>query len=79
MLIDEPSEGLSPMVADLIFGFISEIQERGISVILVDRNLKHTCKMAQRAYIMVKGRSLTRGPDGRPSENKEIQTRFLAV
>jgi len=79
MLIDEPSEGLSPMVADLIFGFIGEIQERGISVILVDRNLNHTCRMAQRAYIMVKGRIAYEGTGRETLENKEIQTRFLAV
>jgi branched-chain amino acid transport system ATP-binding protein len=79
MLIDEPSEGLSPMVADLIFSFIGEIQDRGISVILVDRNLNHTCRMAQRAYIMVKGRIAYEGTGRETIENKEIQTRFLAV
>jgi len=79
MLIDEPSEGLSPIVADLIFGFIGEIKARDISVILVDRNLNRTCKIAQRAYIMVKGRIAYEGTGQETLENKEIQTRFLAV
>jgi len=79
MLIDEPSEGLSPIVADLIFSFIGEIQARGISVILVDRNLNRTCKMAQHAYIMVKGRIAYEGTGLETLENKDIQTRFLAV
>ncbi|MGD0918627.1 MAG: ABC transporter ATP-binding protein [Thermodesulfobacteriota bacterium] len=79
MLIDEPSEGLSPKVADLVFSFINEIYEQGISVILVDRNLNCTCKMAQRVYVMVKGRVAHTGTGRETLVNKEIQTRFLAV
>jgi branched-chain amino acid transport system ATP-binding protein len=79
MLIDEPSEGLSPIVADLIFRFIDEIHRQGIAVILVDRNLHYTCSMAQWAYIMVKGRVAYRGTGRETLENEEIQTRFLAV
>jgi branched-chain amino acid transport system ATP-binding protein len=79
MLIDEPSEGLSPIVADLIFRFIDEIHQQGIAVILVDRNLSYTCTMAQRAYIMVKGRIVYSGTGRETLENREIQTRFLAV
>ncbi len=79
MLIDEPSEGLSPLVAELVFGFINEIHEQGIAVILVDRNLNYTCSMAQRAYIMVKGRIAYAGTGRETLANKEIQTRFLAV
>ena len=79
MLIDEPSEGLSPIVAEWIFGFIDEIHQRGLSVILVDRNLNYTCKVAKRAYIMVKGRIVYEGTGQEILDNKEIQTRFLAV
>ncbi|MGA2109743.1 MAG: ABC transporter ATP-binding protein [Syntrophorhabdales bacterium] len=79
MLIDEPSEGLSPIVAEVIFNFINEIHQQGIAVILVDRNLNYTCTMAQRAYIMVKGRIVYAGTGREMLENKEIQTRFLAV
>ena len=79
VLIDEPSEGLSPMVAELIFDMIREIRLQGKSVILVDRNLTHTCGMAERVYIMVKGAIAFTGTGKEVLESKEIQHKYLAV
>lgn len=79
VLIDEPSEGLSPKVAELIFDMIREIRLQGISVILVDRSLMHTCVMAARVYIMVKGAIAFTGTGKEVLESKEIQHKYLAV
>ena len=79
ILIDEPSEGLSPIMAGVIFDIISEIHKEGISVILVDRNLLFTCKMAERVYIMSKGSIGYTGTGKDVLESKEIQAKFLAV
>lgn len=79
VLIDEPSEGLGPMVAELIFDMIREIWLQGISVILVDRSLMHTCVMAERVYIMVKGAIAFTGTGKEVLKSKEIQHKYLAV
>lgn len=79
VLIDEPSEGLSPLVTDLIFDLIGGIQAKGISVILVDRRLIHTCGMAARVYIMVKGAIVFTGTGKEVLKGKEIQHKYLAV
>ncbi|MGA2466103.1 MAG: ABC transporter ATP-binding protein, partial [Thermodesulfobacteriota bacterium] len=79
ILIDEPSEGLSPMMAQTIFSIISEIHKEGVAVILVDRNLQYTCTMAQRVYIMAKGSIGYSGSGREVLEDKELQARFLAV
>ncbi len=79
ILIDEPSEGLSPMMAETIFGIISEIHREGVAVVLVDRNLQYTCTMAQRVYIMAKGSIGFAGSGREVLEDKELQARFLAV
>ncbi|MBI5601939.1 MAG: ABC transporter ATP-binding protein [Deltaproteobacteria bacterium] len=79
VLIDEPTEGLSPIVAELIFDIIREIRAQGISVILIDRNLTETCGMADRVYIMVKGMIAHTGTGQEVLENEEIQHRYLAV
>jgi branched-chain amino acid transport system ATP-binding protein len=79
ILIDEPSEGLSPIMAGVIFDIISGIHKEGISVILVDRNLLFTCKMAERVYIMSKGSIGYTGCGKDVLESKEIQAKFLAV
>jgi branched-chain amino acid transport system ATP-binding protein len=79
ILIDEPSEGLSPIMAQTIFDMISEVHKEGVAVVLVDRNLQYTCSMAQRVYIMSKGTVGFSGLGKEVLEDKELQTRFLAV
>ncbi len=79
ILIDEPSEGLSPIMAQTIFDMISEVHKEGIAVVLVDRNLQYTCTMAQRVYIMSKGAVGYSGSGKEVLEDKELQTKFLAV
>jgi len=79
ILIDEPSEGLSPIMAEAILDLIQKIHKEGIAVILVDRNLPFTCSIADRVYIMIKG---TIGFTGTGSEvlgSEEIQAKYLAV
>lgn len=79
VLIDEPSEGLSPIMAEIIFEVIRQIHDQGLSVILVDRNLTQTCAIAERVYIMVKGTIAYTGSGKEVLENREIQHRYLAV
>jgi branched-chain amino acid transport system ATP-binding protein len=79
ILIDEPSEGLSPIMAQTIFDMISEVHKEGVAVVLVDRNLRYACTMAQKVYIMSKGAVGYCGSGKEVLEDKELQTRFLAV
>ena len=79
ILIDEPSEGLSPIIARIVFDIISEIHREGLTVVLVDQNLPYACTMADRVYIMSKGRIAYTGTGKEVMESKEIQAKFLAV
>ena len=79
ILLDEPSEGLSPTMARTIFSIIEDIHKDGLSVILVDRNLAYTCTMAQRVYMMNKGRIGFEGTGEEVLRSPEIQAKFLAV
>ena len=79
VLIDEPSEGLSPLMAELVFDIIREIRAQGISIILIDRNLTQTCGMAERVYIIVKGAITYSGTGQEVLESKELQYRYLSV
>ena len=79
VLIDEPTEGLSPIMAELIFDIIGEIRAQGIAVLLIDRNLTYTCTLAEQVYFMVKGTIVFTGTGKEVLDNKEIQHRYLAV
>jgi branched-chain amino acid transport system ATP-binding protein len=79
ILIDEPSEGLSPIMAGVIFDIITKVHGEGMSIILVDRNLAYACTRAERVYLMSKGRIGYAGNGKEVLEDKKIQAEFLAV
>jgi branched-chain amino acid transport system ATP-binding protein len=56
ILLDEPSEGLAPMVIANLVEVIREIQKRGMTILLADQNLKFCRRVCERGYIIEKGR-----------------------
>ncbi len=70
LLVDEPSLGLSPILVRENFRIIREINERGITVFLVEQNVHQTLAIAHYGYVLSKGRVVAAGrPDelaGRP-------------
>ena len=55
LLVDEPTEGLSPQMTDLVLDMIQAMQKKGHAIILVEHTLDIALKMAQRVYVMSKG------------------------
>ena len=70
LLIDEPSLGLSPLLVKENFNIIRQINERGITVFLVEQNVHQTLAIAHDGYVLSKGRVVAAGParelGGRP-------------
>jgi len=56
ILLDEPSEGLAPMVVANLVEIIREIQKKGMTILLADQNLKFCRRVCERGYIIEKGR-----------------------
>jgi branched-chain amino acid transport system ATP-binding protein len=56
ILLDEPTEGLAPVIIDAIEGVLREIKRAGITVLLVEQNLRFATRVADRHYLMVHGR-----------------------
>src|SRR3954471_1184609 len=65
LLIDEPSLGLSPLLVKENFNIIRKINERGISIFLVEQNVHQTLAISDYGYVLSKGRVVA---EGRPSE-----------
>lgn len=55
LLLDEPSEGLAPVIVQAIGGIITELQKDGMAVLLVEQNLKFATRLADRHYVYVDG------------------------
>jgi branched-chain amino acid transport system ATP-binding protein len=61
LLLDEPSMGLAPQIIQLIFRIIKEINEQGITILLVEQNAVQALTVAHRAYVMETGRIVRTG------------------
>jgi branched-chain amino acid transport system ATP-binding protein len=75
LLVDEPTEGLAPMVVAQVAAFLCEMQKRGVAILLVEQKLAIALDISQRLYVLGHGRAVFSGtPDelrGNPSVRKE--------
>jgi urea ABC transporter ATP-binding protein UrtE len=80
LLLDEPSEGIQPSIVDQIVETLQRInRERGISVVLVEQNLDFAADIAERAYVMEKGRVVRELPASEVVRDRELQREYLGV
>jgi branched-chain amino acid transport system ATP-binding protein len=79
LLLDEPSEGLAPLIVRAIEELVKSIITTGISVILAEQNMRFAMNIAQRGYIIDKGRIHHQGTIEELNEDKEIIGKYLAV
>jgi len=78
LLLDEPSLGLAPLIAQQIFDIVRELNTRDkITVFLVEQNAFHALKLAHRGYVMVNGRIALSGSGRELLERPEIQAAYL--
>ncbi|MBV8186363.1 MAG: ABC transporter ATP-binding protein [Alphaproteobacteria bacterium] len=80
MLLDEPSQGLAPLVVRELARVIRLLREEGVTVLLVEQNMKLAEAVADQLHIMVKGRMVYRAtPAVFRAEEAAIRSRFLTV
>jgi branched-chain amino acid transport system ATP-binding protein len=61
LLLDEPSFGLAPILVENIFEMITEINKQGVTVLLVEQNIRAALELADRAYVIENGRAVGQG------------------
>lgn len=79
LLLDEPSEGLAPLIVVEIARVIDSLREQGLSVLLVEQNLPFAARVADRVYVMSKGRVVYDGNLNELRNNEKILQRYLGV
>jgi branched-chain amino acid transport system ATP-binding protein len=79
LLLDEPSEGLAPIIVKVLGQFIEVIKKEGMTVLLSEQNTKFALKHADRAYIVDNGAIKYQGSIAELEQNEEIKKRYLAV
>jgi len=79
ILLDEPSEGVAPVIVDQMAAAIRELKAAGVAILLSEQNLHFATEVADRAYIIEKGRIRFSGTMAELSANAEAQQQYLAV
>jgi branched-chain amino acid transport system ATP-binding protein len=77
LLIDEPSLGLSPLLVKENFSIIRRINERGITVFLVEQNVHQTLAIAHTGYVLSKGRVVASGPSAELASRPEVREAYF--
>jgi branched-chain amino acid transport system ATP-binding protein len=78
LLIDEPSLGLSPRLVKENFDIIRQINERGITVLLVEQNVHQTLAISHHGFVLSKGRVATSGAPSELADRKEVRDAYFA-
>ena len=77
ILLDEPSEGLAPVIVDQMAAAVREMKSQGLSVVLAEQNLRFAAEVADRAYIIERGR--IRFHAAMAELDAEVRSTYLAV
>ena len=77
LLVDEPSLGLSPLLVKENFNIIRQINERGITVFLVEQNVRQTLAISQQGYVLSKGRVVAAGTPAELADRAEVREAYF--
>ncbi len=77
MMMDEPSMGLSPLVVEQVGRIITDINNRGISIILVEQNARMALSLARRAYVLEAGKCVLEGDAADLANDERVRHAYL--
>ncbi len=79
LLLDEPTEGLAPLIVEIVLEIIESIKREGLTIILVEQNVAATKKVADRYYILQEGCVVYHGSNEEFWSEPELQEKYLGV
>jgi branched-chain amino acid transport system ATP-binding protein len=79
MMFDEPSLGLAPILVQDIFRIVRQINEEGVTVLLVEQNVRQTLAMCHRAYVLENGRVVLEGTGQALMANQHVKQAYLGI
>lgn len=79
LLLDEPSHGLAPIVVDELHRAVAEIHRRGVSILLIEQNTAMALSVAERGYVLEKGRVVLAGTAAALSGDDRVRSAYLGL
>jgi branched-chain amino acid transport system ATP-binding protein len=78
-MIDEPTEGLAPLIVQQVGDLIAEIARRGVAILLVEQKLSIAMRISHRVYVMGHGRIVFEGTPAELRDNEAVRKEWLEV
>lgn len=79
IMIDEPSEGLAPLLVERVFQILREIQRSGTAILLVDNALSEVLSLSKRVYVISKGEVVFHGFSPELITNEDVKSKYITV
>jgi len=79
LMLDEPSLGLAPLLVSEVFKTTAHINREGVTVLLVEQNVRQSLKMAHRAYVLENGRIVMEGTGTELMNDKHVKEAYLGL
>ena len=79
LMLDEPSLGLAPLAAQEVFDLFATLRAGGVTILLVEQNVRQALAIADRAYVIESGRVIMEGDSGRLLEDETLARAYLGV
>ena len=79
LMFDEPSLGLSPILVQEVFEIAKRINKEGVTVMLVEQNVRQTLAMCDRAYVLENGRVVLQGTGNELSNDPHVKEAYLGI
>ena len=79
LILDEATEGLAPLVRQEIYRSIGELKREGLSILLIDKDVRSLIRVADRHYVLEKGRVVWQGGSQELEASREMQHKYLGV
>ena len=79
LMLDEPSLGLAPILVQEVFKALERVNEEGVTIFLVEQNVKHTLTIATHAYVLENGRIVMEGKGVDLLNNSHVKKAYLGI
>ena len=79
LMLDEPSQGIAPMIVERIFEAISKVRDEGLTVLLVEQNVYDALELADRAYVLQTGRTVMEGTSNELLNSDLVRRAYLGI
>jgi branched-chain amino acid transport system ATP-binding protein len=79
LILDEATEGLAPLIRQEIWRRLEQLKHSGLTILLIDKNIEELTQLADRHYIIEKGRVVWEGDSDALAADSELKARYLGI